>query len=449
MIATKMPETRVARPSSSDELDARAAARAASEAPPHTADAMADGSMAYLGRQPILDQDQQLIGFELFYRADAQAEAADFGDDVHASLVVVASLLHDIGAEQVLGGKLGFVNVSAGSIVENSPIALLDPQHTVLEFGPDAVLDADSLQRLAALRQSGFGVAVTVDSPAALRTPLWTLATHVKVDLQRVPMEYLPLVARLLRREGGRRVLMAEKVETREQANACLELGFSCVQGYYFARPETLSARKLEPSRAAVLQAIRLLLRNADITEVDNALKRDVALSVKLLRYMNAAGLGLSTRIDSLKTAINVLGYTHLARWLTLLLATADSRDPAAQVLARTAISRGRLIELLGEGRFDIAQRDNLFIAGTFSLLPAMLMVPMADAIRDLDLPPLVTEALLERGGPLGPYIDLAEACENPSLAGVATLCRSLDIAPRALNLAQMQAIDWVQRIGL
>jgi EAL and modified HD-GYP domain-containing signal transduction protein len=116
------------------------------------------------------------------------------------------------------------------------------------------------------------------------------------------------------------RVLVAEKLETREQATACLALGFDCLQGFYFARPETLSARRLEPSRTAVLQAIRLLLRNADIMDVDNALKRDVALSVKLIRYMNSAGMGLSTRIDSLKHAIGLLGYNKLARWLTLWL---------------------------------------------------------------------------------------------------------------------------------
>lgn len=405
--------------------------------------------MAFLGRQPILDRHQQLIGYELLYRADGTATGAAFEDAVHASLVVIASLLNEIGTEQVLGGKVGFVNVAARSVTEHSPLSLLDARHTVLEFGGDVQLDEAALQRLAQLRKDGFGVAVTVDSPAALRTPIFALASHAKVDLQRIAPAQLPLVARLLTAMGGRRVLVAEKVESREQAQHCLELGFDCLQGYYFARPETLSARRLEPGKAAVLQAIRLLLRNADVVDVDNALKRDVALSVKLLRYMNSAGMGLSARIDSLKQAISMLGYNKLARWLTLLLATADSRDPTAQVLARTAITRGRLIELLGEGRFDVAQRDNLFIAGTFSLLPAMLMVPMAQAISDLDLPPMVAEALLERTGALAPYLELAEACENPTLSGVAALCKALDLTPKSLNLAQMQAIDWVQQLGI
>jgi len=407
------------------------------------------GEVAYLGRQPILDRNQQLVGYELFYRADSEMTKADFADGVHASLVVIAALLQDVGTEQVLGGKTAFINIAARSLDEDAAIQLLEPGRTVLELPTDCHLDAEALKRLAHLRKVGFGLAVTVDTMAALRSPQFALASHVKIDLQKIGMDSLPRLTQLLNAMHGRRILVAEKVETREQAATCLELGFDALQGYYFARPETLSARKLEPGKAAVMQAIRLLLRNADIVEVVQALKRDVALSVKLLRYMNSAGMGLSRKIDSLKSAINLMGYSKLARWLTLLLATADSRDPTGQILARTAITRGRLIELLGESHFDFAQRDNLFITGTFSLLPAMLMVPMDEAITDLDLPADVISALQDRSGPIGAYLRLVEACESPSLQGVDALCRELGIAPKALNLAQMQAADWVQRLGI
>jgi EAL and modified HD-GYP domain-containing signal transduction protein len=404
---------------------------------------------AYLGRQPILDAQQQLVGYELLYRADAVVTEAHVTDDGQASLIVISSLLQELGADQVLGGKTAFINVGPETLGSDSPIALLQARRTVLEFACRGEVDDATLARLAELRRAGYGVAVTIDSPAAVRAPAFAVASHAKVDLTRVSMAQLPAVVKLLRAAGGRRVLVAEKVETREQAAACIAHGFDCLQGFYFARPETLAARRLEPARAAVLQAIKLLLRNADVMDVDNALKRDVALSVKLLRYMNSAGMGLATRIESLKHAISLLGYQKLARWLTLLLATADSRDPTAPLLARTAITRGRLMELLGEGRFDVAQRDNLFIAGTFSLLPAMLMVPMETALRELELPPTVAEGLIARTGEFAPYLNLAEAVEDPSLVGVAPLCKALDISPKALNLAQMQAIHWVDQLGI
>ncbi|MFZ4759161.1 MAG: EAL and HDOD domain-containing protein [Burkholderiaceae bacterium] len=421
----------------------------ATPAPVAASASVVEEPSAFLGRQPILDRNQQLIGYELLYRSDALATAALVTDGNYASVVVVASMLQDLGAEQVLGGKLGFLNIGPETLGPDSPIALLEPKHTVLEFSSNGPVEDNTLAQLSELRRTGYGIAVTVDSPAILRQPIFELATHVKVDLLKVSMEVLPRVVKLLKAAGGRRVLVAEKVETREQASACLALGFDCLQGFYFARPETLSARKLEPARAAVMNAIKLLLRNADVVEVDNALKRDVALSVKLLRYMNSAGIGLTSKIESLKHAIALLGYQKLARWLTLLLATSDSKDPTAPLLARTAIARGRLMELLGEGRFDVSQRDNLFITGTFSLLPAMLMVPMKTALEELDLPTPVADGLLHRSGEFARYLQLAEAVEDPTLAGVAQLCKELDITPKALNLAQMQASEWVAQLGL
>ena len=81
-----------------------------------------------------------------------------------------------------------------------------------------------------------------------------------------------------------------------------------------------------------------------------------------------------------------ILGYQQLYRWLTLLLATAgnDSTPPA---LMKTAITRGRLTELLGQDYLEKSDRDNLFIVGIFSLLDAMLEMPMADILEKLYLP--------------------------------------------------------------
>jgi len=191
------------------------------------------------------------------------------------------------------------------------------------------------------------------------------------------------------------------------------------------------------------------MLQNADIIEVDQALKRDVALSVRLLRYMNSAGLGLSAKIDSLKQAIALLGYQRLVRWLTVLLASLGGSHAVEMVLARTAIARGRLLEILAEGRFSLAECDHLFIVGTFSLLPAMVMMPMSEALRDLDLPAPIVDALLHRSGPYAPYLALVEACEDPFLAGVAQGCAQLAIAPKALTLAQLQASQWVAQLDI
>jgi EAL and modified HD-GYP domain-containing signal transduction protein len=72
-----------------------------------------------------------------------------------------------------------------------------------------------------------------------------------------------------------------------------------------------------------------------------------------------------------------------------------------------------------------------------------------AAALAELELPQQVADGLLNRTGDFAPYLKLAEAVEDPSLAGVAQLCKELEISPKALNLAQMQATDWVNQLGI
>jgi EAL and modified HD-GYP domain-containing signal transduction protein len=192
-----------------------------------------------------------------------------------------------------------------------------------------------------------------------------------------------------------------------------------------------------------------MLRNNAEIRDIENALKRDVALSFKLLRYINSAGFGLSCEIQSFRHAVTILGYQKLYRWLTLLLVTAGAETGSAPALLKTAVTRGRLVELLGGHFLDGHERDNLFIVGMFSLLDVLLDMPMDKVLETLILPEAVCDALLERTGMYGPYLELAEACEDPDMTEVPRLCEQLLVTPDMLNRSHVQALAWVEELGV
>ena len=56
---------------------------------------------------------------------------------------------------------------------------------------------------------------------------------------------------------------------------------------------------------------------------------------------------------------------------------------------------------------------------------------------------------LLERSGVYGPYLELAEACEDPDMMEVPRLCDNLLISPEILNRAHVQALAWVEELGV
>lgn len=400
---------------------------------------------AFIGRQPILDEKQQIIGYELLFRHSATATDAIFEDDLKACARVLVNTLSDMGAQWLLGDKLAFINVNE-EMLHSGMLELLPPKRTVLEILETVPATDAVIQRCKELREQGFLIALDDHIPTSALAPLLGCCDFVKIDIMQTGLETAAQIFAQLKSLPLK--IVAEKVETRQQFEACKKIGFHFFQGYYFAHPETLTAKVINPSYAAVLDLLNLVSKDADTKAVENGFKRDPALSFKLLRYINSVGFGLSCEIQSIRHALTILGTKQLYRWLTLLMVTAGE-NTAPPALMKTAITRGRLTELLGESYFDKADRDNLFIVGVFSLLDAMLEMPMEQILEKVLLPEPVTEALLTKEGIYGPFLQLAQACEDADRDRIKSLADALQFDPSKVNDSHIAALAWVEGLGI
>jgi len=212
------------------------------------------------------------------------------------------------------------------------------------------------------------------------------------------------------------------------------------------SRPDSVS-KGLNTSQVLIVQLLEMVRKNADVRQIEIVLKRDPVVSYKLLRYINSAGFGLGCEIESLRHAVQVLGYTPLYRWLSVLLATAGT-SKSAQLLMQTAITRGRFAELLGDTFLPKAETENLFVAGLFSLLDRLLGIPMGEVLDKIQLPEAMSQALLAREGVYGDFLALAEACERG--AGCAgRLAASLQIDAAQVSLKHLQALAWAKNMDM
>lgn len=401
-------------------------------------------SHVYIARQLIIDREQRIIGYELLYRDAAETMQASFGDAVAAGTEVLSNLLTQMGVEFLLGENLAFINVSS-AMLSNELIDLLPPSRVVLEI-VGATPGTELLERCRELRGRGFRIALDNVLPAAQNIPLLEVADYAKIDIQRIDAADLRRAVPALRRFPLQ--LIAEKVETPAEFRSCKALAFDGYQGFHFAHPETLSVRAINPALARVIELLNMVRGNAEFSLIEAALKRDVGLSVRLLRYINSVGFGLSVQLRSTQQALTLLGYRQLYRWLSLLLLTADGKAPNA-ALARTALTRGRLTEMLGQERLSGHERDNLFIVGLFSLIDAILGVPMSKAIDTLGLPDNIREALLHRTGVYGTFLGLAEACEDGHWQRLDALAQDIGLTARQVNEAHLRALAWAMEVAL
>lgn len=400
---------------------------------------------AFIARQPILNAGHSIIAYELLFRHSAHAKSARVESDVDAGITVIANALFNMGTEWLLKGKQAFINMEVPMLM-SSFSSLLPKENVVIEILETVQVTDEILERLKELKQEGYRFALDDFHYHPNSEPFLPLADFVKLDVLAHTPEELAKLVKAVRRYPVK--LVAEKVETLEQFNHCRALGFDFFQGYYFAHPETLVERIINPVHATVLQLLEKVRQGADVKDLEALFKKDVALTFKLMRYINSAGFGLSCEVQSIRHAVSILGMQPLYRWLTLLLVTAGS-NATSPAQARTAITRGRLCELLGKTELPRSDQDNLFIVGVFSLLPAMLEMTMDQVLERLVIPEKIADALMDRTGLYGPFLALAEAVESGDAARLEDLTLSLMLSPDQVSEAHLQALAWVEQLGL
>lgn len=400
---------------------------------------------AFIARQPIVDGEHRLFAYELLFRDSAEAKQANIGTDIDAGIEVIANTLMNMGTEWLLKGKLAFINMEKTMLMSGFSM-LLPPANVVIEVLETVEVTPEVLARMQELREAGYQFALDDFHYLPETEPLLALASYVKLDVLAHGATELARMVAHVRNYPVK--LVAEKVESLAQFKRCKALGFEFFQGYYFAHPENLVAKVITPNHATVLVLLEKVRQGADVKELEQYFKKDVALTFKLLRYINSAGFGLSCEVQSIRHAVSILGMQPLYRWLTLLLVTAGG-SPSSPTLARTAITRGRMCELLGKYEMPRGDQDNLFIVGVFSLLPAFLEMPMEDLLDRVVIADKIADALLDRSGLYGPFLALAEAVELGDRVQLDTITTSLMMSPRQVSEAHLQALTWVEQLGL
>jgi c-di-GMP phosphodiesterase len=379
----------------------------------------------YLGRQPVLDRNQALYGYELLFRSTgptagerapgaAQAGIADApGAGLSATAAVIAHTAQ-LGLARAIGDATCFLNVDA-DVLDSDIFAFLPRERTVLEIVSSVRPNDAVLARLKQLAGHGFRFALdgVSDDDARLQR-LLPLVRFVKLDMRAIPRDTLAsLVTRL---QAMDKLLVAEKVETRSAYQAALDLGFDYFQGYYFARPSVLGGRKLSPSQVAVLDLMNLVTSDVDNSDIERAVKRDVTLALNLLRLVNTPAVGARQRIDSIGQALIVLGRRQLQRWLQIMLyAEPATRGHNQTPLLMLATTRGRLMELLAQ-RLRPGQRamaDVAFTVGIMSLMDVLFGIPMVDIVEQIPVNDEIRLALTGREGFFGELLKLAECIEQ------------------------------------
>jgi c-di-GMP phosphodiesterase len=401
----------------------------------------------FLARQPILGRTQRLVAYELLFRS-ADAPEANVVDHAAATAAVI-SHASQLGMQRVVGERLAFVNVD-DIVLMSDFVRFLPHDKVILEILETVKATPELIARVAELKSFGFKFAlddVVAQSEDVVK--LTELVDIIKIDVQAVSAGGLSALVASFKGLGKK--LLAEKVETVDEFDACMALGFEFFQGYYFARPAILSGKKIAPSELVILNLLQLIRTDADNREIAMSVKRDPLISLNLLRLVNTPAAGARRHIDSLAEALVVLGRDQLQRWLQILLyATPGANVEFNSPLLQMATTRGKLMELMARKMPSMQGpcAEAAFTVGIMSLMDALFSMSMVDIFESVAVAPDVKAALLEREGHLGDMLRIVELVENPKRGSqLSKSLKAIGLSVKEMREIELEAFSWVNEM--
>lgn len=397
---------------------------------------------ACVARQPIFDRNLHVYGYELLFRSCGSQNQFDGTEAAEATSQVLANSLLAIGLNNLVGSVRAFVNFGRDMLLDGWG-RILPKERAVIEVLETVAPDEDVLAACRAMRRDGYRIALDdfVAKPGYEKLP--DVADIVKVEIRGLPKEKQPDVVASYHQRHIQ--VLAEKVETYEDFAWARKGGYDYFQGFFFARPAICRARQIPASKVHCLRLIHEAQQpEINYLRLEQLIQADVAFTYKLLRHINSALYGARNQIDSVRQALVILGEEAIRRWVVLaaLLMAAEDKPPE---LARHSIARARMCEALAERLFP-RLAPAAFLMGMFSLLDALLDLPLPEALAQVNLAPAITAALVglaDDGDPLAGIYRLVLAYESGGWDSVDSLAASVGTNAETAAECYKDAIGW------
>ena len=390
-----------------------------------------------MARQPILDRLGHVHAYELFLRSETRDIFRETSDEATRTMIDNALVF---GLNYLTCGQPAFLKCSAASLNERM-VDVLPAGMTILNLHESAEPTRELISTCRTLKASGFRIALGSYCWKSGYEPLVELADYIKVDFTELPTSG----RRFLQRHavGVATALVAEKVETQtDYQDACNE-DFGLFQGYYFCRPELFKNRKVPANRVSHIKIIQLLhCSPIDLREVSKYVKQDTSLTYRLLRLVNSPMSALRQEVQSIESALLVIGEDMFRRIATLAIASELNSSQSPEIL-RMAFVRGRFCELAAEqGGLNPAEQ---YLLGMLSLLPAMLCTPMDELTPSLPLSDPIRTALHGVSNKERTLLDWLEYHERGDWDGCDAIVLAQSLESDRLMKVYAEAVLWAE----
>ena len=401
----------------------------------------------FLRRETVFDRQGKVAGH--FFHIELSSLLANA--EIHRQCAFDRILLDTLNASpDAWNTTTAFIPISAASL-DQPGLDRLKTANLVLmiNLAPEITDIAALAERLDQLRERGFSYGLFRQPQHPAFPILIQHAAYAGVDIESTDPNTVRDFSAAIRSIAPKAPrLLACRVTTEDDHRFCHQWHFRNFQGN-FATAEGSAPRKLgsDPNKAQLLNLMRLIQGDAETKDIAQAMKLDPLLSFRILRYLNSAAIGLTRKVESLEKAVVILGRQRVSRWVAVMLFSVREPQIGDWLLIENALTRGRLMEVLGVQLARPLANDPLFLTGILSCLEKLLHRPLAEILADIPVAEEIREALLKRQGPFAELLAVVEACEGKDADLLKARAQQLGLDPEQVNRALLAATAWASEV--
>jgi c-di-GMP-related signal transduction protein len=396
----------------------------------------------YIARQPIFNRDLTVYGYELLFRPDRKSNQFGGASSVCATASVVEELF-EAGFDPIVEDKFAFINCD-GDFINSNTIELINSEKLVIEVLESTKFNGKTINMIKELKDKGYLIALDDFDNNFYSKEIISLADIIKFDLLATPLDSIENNVQEALKQG--KLLIAEKVENEGVYEMAHEMGFHLFQGYFFSKPKIVC--KTNGRCSAILKYTNILkeLQSQEpsydiLTELIGS---DPELTYRLLRVVSKGAKNRS--ISSIKMALTFLGFKEIEKWITLLMLQDLGKSKPLE-LTKLSIVRAKYAELIADSLKREELSEQAYMVGLFSVIDAMLDMPMAEALDGLSLSSSISDALIYNKGSLALIFNLVLAYEQGNWELVDNIIDAIHLDEKHLYDLYKAAIDWAGEV--
>ncbi|AEE15311.1 putative signal transduction protein [Thermodesulfobium narugense DSM 14796] len=375
--------------------------------------------MSFITRIPIFKKNLELFGYEIkgFYEGSFMS--------------CLEECLNTIGLNVLSKEKYLFLNVPPEIFEFDNLRDMIPPKKAIFIVNPSQISNKEIFKKL---KNQGIMLCANVSDLSNLEEV--KNFDYVKISVSSFQGDWTKIPSIF---NGGK--LLVE-VNEKPIFNKAVTSGYELFEGDFFIQPEIIARKELSPQKAIILSILQdVRQKDFDFSKIEEKIKKDPYLTIKLLKFINSAFFSFKTTITSIRQALVILGQQEFVRWLTLVILGKLNEGKPEEIVYR-ASERARFMELISNyvGLYERSQEA--FLVGLFSLAPAMTDISMEEFIKEVPVTDDVKASLLGNGI-FTDLFNLRLSIENANWMEMKKISEKLGINPNKIEIIIYESIKW------